>query len=191
MAENVNRCSSRQNNNTKKDASQIPQPTSQEQHTAGVAFISMVTKTSRSLHQSSPRLFGQIYTWSPSSLNIHCPLKQSESRRTIMAVRGCKSHHDTISYEDMMEVIEEFSAILIDVREREEIAETGSIPNSINIPLGELEEALVNTPDDKFKEKYGIDKPVKYHSLVFFCHSGKRSLTASLKAYALGYFKYV
>nr|CAD7421318.1 unnamed protein product [Timema poppensis] len=119
MAENVNRCSSRQNNNTKKDASQIPQPTSREQHTAGVAFVSMVTKTSRSLHRS---------------LNIHCPLKQSESRITIMAFKGCKSHHATISYEDMMEVMDEFSGILIDVREQEEIAETGSIPNSINIP---------------------------------------------------------
>nr|CAD7446982.1 unnamed protein product [Timema bartmani] len=127
-----------------------------------------------------------------SSLNLQCPVKQFESRRKIMSSSGSKSQEvKLVSYEELNTLIHDKSAILIDVRERKELADTGVLPNSVNIPLGELEEALVNTPDDKFNEKYGISKPETSDKLVFSCRSGKRSLMATQKALAAGYCKYV
>nr|CAD7604074.1 unnamed protein product [Timema genevievae] len=167
MVENVNQCSSRRNDNTKTIASQTPR----EQRTAG-----------------SLRIHGD-QDFEKTTL---CPVKQFESRRKIMSSSACKSQEvKLVSYEELNTLIHDKSAILIDVRERKELADTGVLPNSVNIPLGELEEALVNTPDDKFNEKYGITKPETSDKLVFSCRSGKRSLMATQKALAAGYCKYV
>nr|CAD7197729.1 unnamed protein product [Timema douglasi] len=51
-----------------------------------VAFVSMVTKTSRRLHRSSPRLLGQIYTW---SRDCQCRYQRHEpTRRRISRLFG-------------------------------------------------------------------------------------------------------
>nr|CAD7397486.1 unnamed protein product [Timema cristinae] len=42
-----------------------------------VAFVSVVTNATRRLHRSSPRLFGQIYTW---SRDCHEPTRRRISR---------------------------------------------------------------------------------------------------------------
>lgn len=39
-----------------------------------------------------------------------------------------------VSFEDMLEVIHEPKKVIIDVREPDEVASTGMIPSSINIP---------------------------------------------------------
>ena len=56
---------------------------------------------------------------------------------------------------------------LIDVRERAEVAREGKIPNSVNLPLGELKRALLSDCED-FDLTYGFPKPEKHHENVIF-----------------------
>jgi len=75
---------------------------------------------------------------------------------------------------------------LIDVREPSELKDDGKIPNSINIPLGQVPEAF-NMSDAAFKAKYGVSKPDFTSDFVLSCRSGKRATGAFEKLRALGY----
>lgn len=75
---------------------------------------------------------------------------------------------------------------IIDVREHKELQETGVIPNSVNIPLGEIEQAF-QLPKDVFQKKYKCVKPDINDILVFTCRSGKRSYIACEKLHSLGF----
>ncbi|KZT51063.1 Rhodanese-like protein [Calocera cornea HHB12733] len=68
------------------------------------------------------------------------------------------------------------SILLIDVREPPEIAQ-GSIPSSVALPLSELKDALRLSPA-AFRARYGFEMPEKQKQIIFYCRSGKRSLTA-------------
>jgi hydroxyacylglutathione hydrolase len=57
----------------------------------------------------------------------------------------------------------EEGALLVDVREEDEIAE-GAIPGMTHMPLSDFE---------AFKDKIPLDR-----SIVFYCRSGKRSMMA-------------
>jgi rhodanese-related sulfurtransferase len=58
------------------------------------------------------------------------------------------------------------STLLVDVRERDEIAQLAfDVPNIINIPLSEFEERFAEIPKDK--------------AVVMVCRSGARSLRAA------------
>lgn len=76
--------------------------------------------------------------------------------------------------------------MLIDVRDTWEILEHGKIPGSVNIPLGEVGEALQMNPRE-FKEKYREVKPSKSDRLVFSCLAGVRSKKAMDTAKSLGF----
>jgi rhodanese-related sulfurtransferase len=91
-----------------------------------------------------------------------------------------------IDISKLKEYQKDSEVVIVDVREKSEIAETGVLPGGINIPLGELEEALNKSPDD-FKKSFNRDKPSKDTKMVFSCRSGKRSLNALNKALSLGY----
>uniref|UniRef100_T1HUD5 Rhodanese domain-containing protein n=3 Tax=Rhodnius prolixus TaxID=13249 RepID=T1HUD5_RHOPR len=69
---------------------------------------------------------------------------------------------------------QKLGTLIIDVREPEEIAETGVLPDGINVPLGEICAALSKAPHD-FETKYGRKMPEKGDDIVFSCRSGKRS----------------
>ncbi|RXN13708.1 thiosulfate sulfurtransferase rhodanese-like domain-containing 1 [Labeo rohita] len=71
---------------------------------------------------------------------------------------------------------------LFDVHEPDEL-EAGFIPGATNIPLGDLEQALMLNPD-QFREHYGIPKPGL--DFVLYCRRGIRSLTALKIARDLG-----
>lgn len=79
---------------------------------------------------------------------------------------------------------------IIDVREPKELQETGQIPNSVNIPLGEVEQAF-QLPPNEFERKYKVSKPNQSHTVVLSCRSGKRSLVACEKLTKLGYDKVI
>jgi rhodanese-related sulfurtransferase len=64
------------------------------------------------------------------------------------------------------------------------------IPSAVNLPLSDLPTALRMT-GEKFKEKYGFEKPTSDQEVVFYCRSGMRSSTASDVALRNGYTKYV
>ncbi|KDR12490.1 thiosulfate sulfurtransferase/rhodanese-like domain-containing protein 3 [Zootermopsis nevadensis] len=92
-----------------------------------------------------------------------------------------------LSYEDIIELKQKNEIILIDVREPSEIEETGKLPGSVHIPLGELKNALEVLSQADFLKKYGTEKPKRDANLVFSCRTGKRSRTAMETATSIGF----
>jgi len=91
-----------------------------------------------------------------------------------------------INYEKLKDFINQNDVLIIDVRTKEELAATGVLPNSYNIPLDELNTAFESAPE-KFLEKYNIPKPDKDRKIVFSCAKGIRSLKACRYIADLGY----
>uniref|UniRef100_A0A1L8DUC5 Putative heat shock protein n=1 Tax=Nyssomyia neivai TaxID=330878 RepID=A0A1L8DUC5_9DIPT len=90
------------------------------------------------------------------------------------------------TYEEVKQLCDHPEKLLIDVREPNELLETGSIPTSINIPLNSVEESLKMSNED-FKAKYGRDKPSKEQEVIFHCRLGGRAGKAHDIAVALGF----
>jgi rhodanese-related sulfurtransferase len=80
---------------------------------------------------------------------------------------------------------ENSQVLLIDVREPIEIQGYGSIPTSINIPMGSVDKELSLIPE-AFKQKYGktISRDKK---IIFYCRSGNRSESTTKIAFDKGY----
>uniref|UniRef100_A0A8C8RWN1 Rhodanese domain-containing protein n=1 Tax=Pelusios castaneus TaxID=367368 RepID=A0A8C8RWN1_9SAUR len=91
----------------------------------------------------------------------------------------------SVSYKELKDLLKS-QITHIDVREKWEIGEFGKIPGSINVPLGEIVEALQMNPKD-FKERYNQDMPAKSDHLVFSCMAGVRSKKALDIAMSLGF----
>ncbi|XP_068156922.1 rhodanese domain-containing protein CG4456 [Drosophila tropicalis] len=91
-----------------------------------------------------------------------------------------------VDYAVVKELPNEPQKLLIDVREPDELKETGQIPSSVNIPLGIVSQEL-STSNEAFKSKYGRDKPQPNTEIIFHCKIGKRSLKAAETAAALGF----
>ncbi|XP_030051516.1 thiosulfate sulfurtransferase/rhodanese-like domain-containing protein 3 [Microcaecilia unicolor] len=92
----------------------------------------------------------------------------------------------TVSYEQLKDLLKSPKTVLVDVRERWEMKEYGSIPGALNIPLGEIVNALQMNPKD-FEKKYNQTMPSKSDCVVFSCLAGVRSLKAFDSAVLLGY----
>ncbi|KAM7360141.1 rhodanese domain-containing protein CG4456-like [Cochliomyia hominivorax] len=93
-----------------------------------------------------------------------------------------------VSYEEVKQLTKHPEKLLIDVREPNELLETGQIPTSINIPLGQVADELSAKVDKgAFRAKYGRDKPDKNTEIIFHCKIGKRSQNAAELARSLGY----
>ncbi|CAH1735990.1 rhodanese domain-containing protein CG4456-like [Aphis gossypii] len=98
------------------------------------------------------------------------------------------SVYENVDYDGLLAKMDQKSFV-IDVRERHELAATGSLPNSINVPLGELENDL-NLSAEVFEKKYQVPKPDKDSSeIVFSCARGNRSRRAAEIAFKLNYKK--
>ncbi|XP_013388925.1 thiosulfate:glutathione sulfurtransferase-like isoform X1 [Lingula anatina] len=94
-----------------------------------------------------------------------------------------------LDYEALCVLLESGNIQLFDVRNPWEVEATGMIPQAINLPLDELEEAL-KLPPDSFMAKYRTEQPMKHDAdIVFSCRSGKRSQTAYELAHSLGFTK--
>lgn len=93
-----------------------------------------------------------------------------------------------VTYEELLEVIKTPSKYLIDVRNPDEIKETGKIPSSINIPLPVLGEVLSpSMSNEDFTQQYQRPKPTSSDELIFTCQSGRRATSALETALKLGY----
>ncbi|KAJ8931423.1 hypothetical protein NQ314_015662 [Rhamnusium bicolor] len=92
-----------------------------------------------------------------------------------------------VRFADMRKFENKGNVLIIDVREPKEIAETGKIGGSINIPLANLENALKTLTDDEFNEKYGKPKPALDFPLIFSCKMGGRACKAMDIAIQLGF----
>ncbi|NWX88730.1 TSTD3 protein, partial [Nothoprocta pentlandii] len=97
----------------------------------------------------------------------------------------CSAAGHCVSHEELKD-LKKNNIIHIDVRERWEIDRFGKIPESINIPLSELAEALQMSPGD-FREQYHQKMPTKADHVVFSCLAGVRSKQALDFAMSLGF----
>ncbi|KAH1172756.1 thiosulfate sulfurtransferase/rhodanese-like domain-containing protein 3 [Mauremys mutica] len=114
----------------------------------------------------------------------------TSGRRPLQPVNVIFRNLDTaadcsLSYKELKGLLKSRTT-LIDVREKWEIGQFGKIPGSVNIPLGEVVEALQMNPKD-FKERYNQDMPAKSDHLVFSCMAGVRSKKALDIAMSLGF----
>ncbi|XP_069661035.1 thiosulfate:glutathione sulfurtransferase [Haliaeetus albicilla] len=99
--------------------------------------------------------------------------------------RLCAGGTPSLSYQELKD-LKKTNILHIDVRERWEIDRFGKIPASVNIPLGELVEALQMDPME-FKEQYNQKMPSKSDPVVFSCLAGTRSKQALSFAMSLGF----
>ncbi|NXX42655.1 TSTD3 protein, partial [Tricholaema leucomelas] len=99
--------------------------------------------------------------------------------------RLCAGEAPGLSYREL-KALKKTNVLHIDVRERWEIDRYGGIPASINIPLGELVEALQMDPVE-FKAQYKQKMPSKSDPVVFSCLAGTRSKQALGVATSLGF----
>ncbi|EEB16164.1 Heat shock protein 67B2, putative [Pediculus humanus corporis] len=95
-------------------------------------------------------------------------------------------HH---SYDELLEKKKDKNVVLVDVRDYSEITQTGKLPGSIHIPLGELKKALSEMSPENFKSRYQFDKPSKDTEIIFSCRGGRRSVEALKLALELGYHR--
>ncbi len=82
---------------------------------------------------------------------------------------------DRIQAEQAWADVQYNGAVLIDVREADELEEYGYIPGSLHIPLAQVQASLTQQVPDLNTE------------LIFYCASGKRSAQAAEMALELGY----
>jgi len=102
---------------------------------------------------------------------------------------GCKKRKEVI-YEELVELIEKGDIRLVDVREPKELAETGQIPKSINIPLKQLKSFLQQKEDAIDSEVRNIPCPQKDDSnLIYYGLSEVKGLAALEIAHKCGYKK--
>lgn len=114
-----------------------------------------------------------------------------------------------VKFEDFKKFTKDPSALVIDVREPDELRETGAIPGSINIPrnylfafsncycsiekvlfvVNQVQNVLKNLNKDEFRKQYRHEKPDPSTKVVFTCRSGRRSAQAAQIADKLGYKK--
>lgn len=80
---------------------------------------------------------------------------------------------DIATYEEVKKVPNNPKTILIDVREPQELVDTGIVPASINIPLGKVQEYLSGLSDSDFAKMFNRSKPTTDNELIFMCKIGK------------------
>ncbi|XP_026755462.2 rhodanese domain-containing protein CG4456-like [Galleria mellonella] len=92
-----------------------------------------------------------------------------------------------VDYEHVKKATSANNILIVDVREPDEIKEHGKIPNSINIPLGNVSTVLSTMSENEFKQIYNRSKPCEDTEIIFYCMIGKRSGMAQQNALNLGY----
>lgn len=124
---------------------------------------------------------------------------------------GGDRNHLEVTLDQFLDSLDK-KAHIVDVREPNEIVDTGMIPRAINIPckllittslltvsddlfqrivyfvVNQVSEALQLSPSD-FRRRFLVEKPRKKDVVIFNCRSGKRSLDATNQAHKLGYSK--
>ena len=85
---------------------------------------------------------------------------------------------DEVDYTEFEKFRKDKNALLIDVRNPEELINAGEIPNTINIPLPNIRSFLLGEDTDKFEENFGVPLPKQGDPIIVFCKIGKRSETA-------------
>uniref|UniRef100_A0A023FCS6 Putative secreted salivary gland peptide ixodes scapularis secreted salivary gland peptide n=1 Tax=Amblyomma cajennense TaxID=34607 RepID=A0A023FCS6_AMBCJ len=117
---------------------------------------------------------------------IKRPHRVPRSKHSGPKMTEVKAKFPEVTFEQVKAVLEdEDKGVVVDVREKRELREDGSIPGFINIPLGEVETAFEKDPDE-FKRLYHTKKPDPAKDVIFSCRSGRRALMAAEKLQELG-----
>ena len=68
------------------------------------------------------------------------------------------------------------TALIVDVRNLQELQENGEVPNAINIPLPHIPIAFHGQMDaEDFENEFGVKKPTTDDAVIFFCKKGIRA----------------
>uniref|UniRef100_A0A023FNF8 Putative secreted salivary gland peptide ixodes scapularis fed tick salivary protein n=1 Tax=Amblyomma cajennense TaxID=34607 RepID=A0A023FNF8_AMBCJ len=114
----------------------------------------------------------------------------SQLRPRVVAVRPVTTtsvNFQDLTYEDLEALLQGGDIQLIDVREPAEVAASGKIGNAINIPLGQVKDALLMS-DETFQKTYHAQKPQSYdHNIVFYGAGPIKSQAALKLAHKAGY----
>ncbi|XP_076356471.1 uncharacterized protein LOC143249820 isoform X2 [Tachypleus tridentatus] len=95
-----------------------------------------------------------------------------------------------VSFEDLEALIQGGDIQLFDVREPKEIDEYGTIPGSVNIPLGQVKDALL-LAEDAFQNKYKVSKPQQFDANIVFFGLGPIKARAAVElAHKFGYTRW-
>ena len=74
-----------------------------------------------------------------------------------------------VTFQQLTALLSEGTALLVDVRNPNELKEDGKIPGSYNVALPELSEAF-QMASAEFKEKYGFNLPSRQtENLILTC----------------------
>ncbi|XP_017848812.1 rhodanese domain-containing protein CG4456 [Drosophila busckii] len=121
---------------------------------------------------------------------IKCNLPSVQSLSFEATKRFCSNNKTgtigIVDYSVVKEIQNHPEKLLIDVRDPDELKETGQIPSSINIPVADVGKELCIS-DKQFRLKYGREKPNANTEIIFHCKIGRRSLKAAEAASALGF----
>lgn len=105
----------------------------------------------------------------------------------IRTVRTSSVDFKDLSYEDLVALLKGSDIQLIDVREPSEVAASGKIGNAINVPLGQVKDALLLSDED-FQRTYHAPKPQSHdHNIVFYGLGPIKSQAALKLAVKAGY----
>lgn len=95
----------------------------------------------------------------------------------VLLLAGCAQKngqsYQNIGAGELHGLLQKESVALVDVREPEELEETGFIPGAVNIPLGQIEKRAVEISRDR--------------KVVIYCRSGRRSAEAAKLLTEKGY----
>uniref|UniRef100_UPI00398EA74F thiosulfate sulfurtransferase/rhodanese-like domain-containing protein 3 n=1 Tax=Pristiophorus japonicus TaxID=55135 RepID=UPI00398EA74F len=108
-------------------------------------------------------------------------ISQPSSYRSV-----CTASPESVTYQELKQLLKSNKIVVIDVREPWELKETGQIPGSINVPLRQVEQALKLDPSS-FMETYNGKMPSTSDKIVFSCLAGIRSKKALDIAASVGY----
>jgi len=156
-----------------------------------------VLKCSNSAGQPLLPKLADVCVWKPPSRYCHpswCSSHRSAIARTQFCKRCYMTEEEILKDPDcdVTELKQKFDSrnvYVVDVRNPNELEETGLIPGAVNIPLDIFEQAL-KLDDASFEGQYGVRKPdLDGSNMVINCRSGKRSLDALRIARNLGYHR--
>ena len=81
---------------------------------------------------------------------------------------------ETIDYSEFEKLREDKSALIIDVRNPDELLKNGKIPNAINIPLSLVQSYFLGEKVEEFEEEFGLPLPTQTDPIIVFCKAGIR-----------------
>ncbi|KAL7058132.1 hypothetical protein AAHC03_016976 [Spirometra sp. Aus1] len=91
-----------------------------------------------------------------------------------------------LSWEKFTKISTTTSPIVIDVRGKAELLETGWLSGAYNVPLDELFFGFL-LPDDEFELKFGFKKPQPSQVVMLYCKTHRRSRKAQKLLEFLGF----